>query len=100
MNRWIGRLAARCMFAGWLVMGTTIGALADEVPRYKPSSRSAEPVDITTNAYGASRDAPNALKIGDLAPDFLVPRAGGGEVSLARLRTDGPVALIFYRGHW
>jgi hypothetical protein len=69
-------------------------------PRYKPSSRSPEPMDIRTNAYGASRSAPDALEIGDTAPDFTLPRAGGGALSLADLRGSGPVALIFYRGHW
>ncbi len=87
-----------------LAFGTAIAiatnALGDNVPRYKPSSRSADAIDITTNGYGASRDAPDALGIGELAPDFVLPQAGGGEVSLEALREKGPVALIFYRGHW
>lgn|GEM_PF-3121102 len=69
-------------------------------PAYKPSSRSPQAIDIRTNAYGASRTAPNALGVGDTAPDFVVPRAGGGEVDLRALRQKGPVAIIFYRGHW
>ena len=72
----------------------------DPVPRYKPFSRAPSPLDIRTNSYGASRTAPNALEIGDTVPDFTVPRAGGGKVSLADARRSGPVALIFYRGHW
>lgn len=86
-----------------LVIGAAIAvttAAFGDVPRYKPSSRSAESVDITTNGYGASPDAPDALGIGDAAPDFVLPQAGGGEVSLQALRAKGPVALIFYRGHW
>jgi hypothetical protein len=75
-------------------------AAAPDVPRYKPSARSPEPLDIRTNAYGASRLAPAALGIGATAPDFDVPRAGGGTVSLARARTRGPVVIVFYRGHW
>ena len=71
-----------------------------EVPRYKPSSRSPEPVDITSNRYGASRSAPDALQIGERAPDFSAPRAGGGLLSLRALRKQGPVVIIFYRGHW
>ncbi len=75
------------------------------VPRYKPSSRAPRPMDITTNAYGYSRNAPDALGIGDRAPDFQLPAAAGGNhpggaVELARLRQQGPVVLIFYRGHW
>ena len=88
----------------FLAFGTAIAiatsALGADVPRYKPSSRSAEAVDITTNGYGVSRDAPDALAIGEKAPDFVLPQAGGGEVSLEALRGRGPVALIFYRGHW
>ena len=70
------------------------------VPRYKPSGRSPEPVDITISAYGASRSAPEALTIGEVAPDFVLPRAGGGTVSLTRARREGPVVILFYRGHW
>ena len=69
-------------------------------PLYKPSSRSPEPMDIRTNRYGASADAPEALEIDDRVPDFEVPQAGGGTVSLASLRADGAVVIIFYRGHW
>jgi len=72
----------------------------EAVPRYKPSGRSPAPMDIRDNAYGASRDAPHALRIGDHAPDFSAPRVGGGLVSLREARTRGPVVLIFYRGHW
>ena len=70
------------------------------VPKYKPSSRSPEAIDVLSNAYGASRDAPNAIQIGEQVADFELPRAGGGTVSLAAKRGEGPVAVIFYRGHW
>ena len=77
-------------------------ALADDgaIPRYKPSSRSPEPLDIRSNAYGASRNAPDAHGIGSRVEDFTIPRAGGGSVSLSEARAAGPVAIIFYRGHW
>ncbi len=81
---------------GWV----TPAALGADVPRYKPSSRSPQPLDITRNDYGFSRTAPAALEIGDLAPGFVLPRAGGGSVSLQQMRTVGPTVLIFYRGHW
>jgi len=83
----------------FLLLPAALNAADDAFPRYKPASRT-EPMDIRTNAYGASRSAPNALKIGDLAPDFKLPRAGGGSVSLTAARQSGPVAIIFYRGHW
>jgi len=83
----------------WLLC---VPSVADEVqyPRYKASSRSPEALNILSNAYGGSVSAPDALEIGARVPDFVLPRAGGGEVSLAALRANGPVALIFYRGHW
>jgi cytochrome oxidase Cu insertion factor (SCO1/SenC/PrrC family) len=41
-----------------------------------------------------------ALKAGQRAPDFELPDMAGNKVSLAQLRADGPLALIFYRGLW
>ena len=41
-----------------------------------------------------------ALKAGQRAPEFALPDMAGLRVSLAQLRADGPVALIFYRGLW
>jgi hypothetical protein len=83
-------------------LATPRTGLADEkpYPQYKPSTRSPAALDIRGNAYGASADAPQALSIGDRAPDFSAPRSGGGLVSLRSVRKQGPVVLIFYRGHW
>ncbi len=83
----------------WLAC-VPLSASGDDFPAYKPSSRSAAPVDIRLNAYGVSRDAPNALEIGNVAPDFAAPRAGGGIVTSRALRRQGPLVLVFYRGHW
>ncbi len=41
-----------------------------------------------------------ALKAGQRAPDFELPDLAGNRVSLAQLRADGPLALIFFRGLW
>ena len=41
--------------------------------------------------------ASRTVDIGDEAPDFTLPRAGGGEVSLSSLR-GRPVVLAFLRG--
>lgn len=87
------------LFAG-LGSGQTTSSVASDGPRYKPASRAPAPMDIRTNAYGASRAAPEALGIGDAAPDFLIPRASGGQLSLAQTRARGDVVLVFYRGHW
>ena len=70
---WKGSLALVSMLAmAWPCQA------GEAFPRYKPSSRSAEPMDIRTNAYGACRDAPNAIGVGDVVPDFTLAGAGGG----------------------
>jgi len=69
-------------------------------PRYKPSNGSPQALDIRSNTYGVSRDAPEALGVGDIVPDFEIPKVGGGTASLKTLRNKGSVAIIFYRGHW
>ncbi len=71
-----------------------------DAPRYKPSSSSPAPVDITTNAYGAYGAAPEAPEIGDVAQDFTLPLADGGTFDLAEARKAGPVLVMFYRGFW
>lgn len=84
-----------------LFVGQNFSHAADEqIPRYKPSSRSPQALDIRTNAYGASRSAPDAIGVGEQVADFSAPKAGGGLVSLRQKRQQGPVAIIFYRGHW
>lgn len=98
------RLALTCVLTCLLAVGADSSWAEDgssaQYPRYKPSSRSPEALDIRTDAYGASRDAPDALGIGALVPDFTVPRAGGGSIVLSDALAQGPVVLIFYRGHW
>ncbi len=71
-----------------------------DAPRYKPSTSSPSAVDITTNAYGAYGEAPDAPKIGDVAQDFKLPLADGGTFDLAQARSAGPVLVMFYRGFW
>lgn len=41
-----------------------------------------------------------ALKAGQRAPDFEISDMAGHQVTLAQLRAEGPLALIFYRGLW
>jgi len=42
----------------------------------------------------------NAIQAGDRAPDFELPTAGGGRISLASTCRNGPVVVSFYRGRW
>src|SRR5205807_7762678 len=41
-----------------------------------------------------------SLQVGQKAPDFTLPNATGGEVSLSSLLKKGPVVISFYRGEW
>lgn len=41
-----------------------------------------------------------ALKVGDTAPDFLLPDATGRKISLFDTLKQSPVILVFYRGGW
>lgn len=41
-----------------------------------------------------------ALKAGQRAPDFELADFDGNHISLAGMRSGGPLALIFYRGLW
>jgi hypothetical protein len=73
---------------------------AGEPPRYKPSSRSPEPIDLSVDRYGGSSLAPAALVIGEKAPDFTLPVSGGSTFHLQAAVDNGPVVIVFYRGHW
>lgn len=69
-------------------------------PMYKQSSSSKAPTSITVNSYGAFRPTPNAPQLGDIAQNFVLPLAGGGEFDLEQARAKGPVLIMFYRGFW
>ena len=57
-------------------------------------------IDGETEALIQSGIIENSLRVGQRAPDFTLPNATGGEVSLSSLLTKGPVVLSFYRGAW
>src|SRR6266436_4488994 len=42
----------------------------------------------------------NAPRPGDPMPPFILPDVSGRLISLNSLREKGPVAVMFYRGHW
>src|SRR5689334_1208584 len=44
--------------------------------------------------------ASRALRVGDTAPDFLLPDAHGRLHSSEHLRSEGPLVVSFYRGGW
>ena len=57
-------------------------------------------MDAETSRLAASNLAGGALKVGDPAPDFILPDAHGEPVRLYSLLRDGHVVVVFYRGGW
>lgn len=56
-----------------------------------------------THLVGLLRDtdvALHVLKVGDTAPDFLLPEADGRLHSSEQLRRNGPLVRSFFRGGW
>ena len=87
----------------WIIVVVACLWVANSIaqpPLYKPSSRSSTPLDISSNSYGASTLAPAAIGIGETAPNFSLPMVGGGTFQLNQAKKNGPVVVIFYRGHW
>ena len=58
------------------------------------------PMRRATTELIASGAALQALKAGDMAPEFQLEDADGNLVSSAALLEDGPLVLTFYRGFW
>lgn len=48
----------------------------------------------------SSNKLSQAVKAGNMAPNFSLPDEDGQAVSLAKLLTQGPVIISFYRGGW
>ncbi len=48
----------------------------------------------------ASGSGDQSLHVGDTAPDFTLPKAGGGIFMLGEALRFGPAVVVFYRGEW
>jgi peroxiredoxin len=57
-------------------------------------------MDAETSRLAASGLAARALKVGNTAPDFILPDVHGEPVRLRALLDKGPVVVVFYRGGW
>ena len=88
----------KLLLATCLIMSTCLVSAA--IPLYKPSSNSPSPIDISSNEYGGHSVAPGALGIGEFAPDFRLALSDGDHFILSEEAKEGPVVIIFYRGHW
>lgn len=80
--------------------------LKAELDAFRSSFMTKAPLDVReamTRAdmeLAASGIAHHAVKAGDLAPDFRLPDARGGQFRLRDLLAKGPVVVSFYRGGW
>lgn len=52
------------------------------------------------SAFSANADDPIGLNVGDIAPNFKGSNQFEKKVELNELLKEGPVVLLFYRGHW
>jgi len=81
------------------------GTLSARLQAYAEAGREifpayGEAVDRLVARAGANGGGGNAPRPGESMPPFLLPDETGLLVSLESLLADGPVAVMFYRGHW
>ncbi len=80
--------------------------LQEKLDAYKKDFVSKVPADILAIMQRAKDDLAkssllaNAIKVGDLAPDFQLNNTEGDPVALGDLLDKGPLVLSFYRGAW
>ena len=81
------------------------GTLSEQLEAYAAAGREffpayGEAVDRLVARIHENGGGENAPRPGEAMPPFLLPDETGRLVSLASLLDDGPVAVMFYRGHW
>ncbi|MEO0647200.1 MAG: peroxiredoxin-like family protein [Cyanobacteria bacterium J06650_10] len=68
--------------------------------KQKASSETVNTMTQATSDLASSGIVDNSLKVGEKAPDFILPDATGKPVKLSELLVKGPVVINFYRGQW
>lgn len=81
------------------------GTLNEQLEAYAAAGREffpayGEAVDRLVARIHENGGGENAPRPGDPMPPFILPDVTGRLVSLASLLEKGPVAVMFYRGHW
>lgn len=81
------------------------GTLREQLDAYAAAGRQifpayAEAVDRLVARIHENGGAENAPRPGDPMPPFILPDETGRLVELNSLLGKGPVAVMFYRGHW
>lgn len=83
-----------------------MGKLEDRLHRIREGAKDRIPeaarrvMHDATEALEASGLAERAIGVGDAAPGFRLADPSGEQFSLEDLRTNSPVVLTFFRGHW
>jgi hypothetical protein len=75
-------------------------AFESGAPPYNAPRQAIETMHRATAELEASGLADTALKVGDRAPEFNLFNQDHDLVSSAELRSQGPVIVTFFRGHW
>lgn len=85
------------------ILDRDLGAKIDEFKRdFMPKL----PPEVLATLMGSIEDmvgrglAAKALGVGEKAPDFTLPDARGGSVTLSEKLGHGPAVITFYRGGW
>ena len=64
------------------------------------SPQFADAVDVFVQRLSRAEAGAQAPQLGETLPNFILPDQSGRLVSLAALLADGPVVVVFLRGHW
>ncbi len=81
-------------------------SLTQELDNLRSQSRTNIPadkleiLDKAAEKLGRSGISEHSVKVGDKAPEFVLPNAVGKTVRLKDLLVHGPVVVSFYRGLW
>jgi hypothetical protein len=81
-------------------------SLTEELMDFRNQARRSIPVeklnvmDRATQDLARSGIIQKSLKVGDIAPDFVLPDIQGKRVCFSELFALGPVVLTFFRGGW
>ena len=81
------------------------GTLRDQLEAYAAAGREifpayGEAIDRLVARVSENGGGENAPHPGDVMPDFMLPDDAGRLVTLNALTAKGPVAVMFFRGHW
>jgi len=69
--------------------------MADQLPQEVQTQMAAATAELANSGL-----TDNSLTQGDRIPEFTLPNATGGQVTISELLASGPVVISFYRGGW